>query len=94
MLTLIARGYTNQKIAHALGISVSTVKKHLRGVVSKLGVSDRTQVAVRAVELGVLTERQGVTLLDSTPPDAGPEPLRGDQKDHMGVTKRTISNVQ
>ena len=54
VLTLIARGYTNQKIAHALGISASTVKKHLRGVISKLGVSDRTQAAVRAVELGVL----------------------------------------
>jgi DNA-binding NarL/FixJ family response regulator len=58
VLTLIARGYTNQKIAHALDISVSTVKKHLRGVISKLGVSDRTQAAVRAVELGVLSERE------------------------------------
>ena len=84
VLGLIARGYTNQKIAHALGISVSTVKKHLRGVVSKLGVSDRTQAAVRAVELGVLTEREGVTLLGSTPPDA--------HLHHLGVTKRTISN--
>ena len=82
VLTLIARGYTNQKIAHALRLSVSTVKKHLRGVVSKLGVSDRTQAAVRAVELGVLAEREGVTPLESTPPDADPN--------HLGVTKRTI----
>jgi DNA-binding NarL/FixJ family response regulator len=82
VLTLIARGYTNQKIAHALGISVSTVKKHLRGVISKLGVSDRTQAAVRAVELGVLAEHEGVTLLDGTPPDAHPN--------HLGVTKRTM----
>ncbi len=56
VLRLTARGYTNVHIAHALCISVSTVKKHLRSVVSKLGVSDRTQAAVRAVELGVLTE--------------------------------------
>ena len=82
VLRLTARGYTNQKIAHALGISVSTVKKHLRGVVSKLGVSDRTQAAVRAVELGVLAEQEGVTLLDSTSPDA--------HSRHLGVTKRTI----
>jgi DNA-binding NarL/FixJ family response regulator len=70
VLTLTARGYTNQKIAHALGISVSTVKKHLRGVISKLGVSDRTQAAVRALELGVLAEREGVVLLESTPLNA------------------------
>jgi DNA-binding NarL/FixJ family response regulator len=57
VLTLTAQGYTNQQIAYALRLSMSTVKKHLRGVISKLGVSDRTQAAVRAVELGVLAER-------------------------------------
>jgi NarL family two-component system response regulator LiaR len=56
VLHLIARGHTNQRIARDLRISVSTVKKHLRSVISKLGVSDRTQAAVRAVELGVLAE--------------------------------------
>ena len=59
VLRLTARGFTNQQMAHALRISVSTVKKHLRGVVSKLGVSDRTQAAVRAVELGVLAKPEG-----------------------------------
>jgi len=54
VLGLVARGYTNQQIARKLLISVSTVKKHVRNVISKLGVSDRTQAAVRAVELGVL----------------------------------------
>jgi len=56
VLQLTARGYTNQQIARALLISVSTVKKHLRSVVSKLGVSDRTQATVRALELGVLVK--------------------------------------
>lgn len=56
VLRLTALGYTNVHIARALCISVSTVKKHLRSVVSKLGVSGRTQAAVRAVELGVLTK--------------------------------------
>ena len=54
VLGLVARGYANQQIARKLLISVSTVKKHVRNVICKLGVSDRTQAAVRAVELGVL----------------------------------------
>jgi DNA-binding NarL/FixJ family response regulator len=56
VLRLTARGYTNQQIARALHISLSTVKKHLRSVVSKLEVSDRTQATVRAIELGVLVK--------------------------------------
>jgi DNA-binding NarL/FixJ family response regulator len=51
VLQLTARGYTNLQIARALLISVSTVKKHLRSVVSKLGVSDRTQATVRPSSL-------------------------------------------
>ncbi len=57
VLRLTAQGRTNQQIAGALLISVSTVKKHVQSIISKLGVSDRTQAAVRAVELGVLAER-------------------------------------
>jgi len=57
VLRLVARGFTNQQISRSLFISVSTVKKHVRNVISKLGVSDRTQAAVRAVELGMLAER-------------------------------------
>jgi DNA-binding NarL/FixJ family response regulator len=56
VLGLVARGYTNQQIARKLLISVSTVKKHVRNAICKLGVSDRTQAAVRAVELGVLAQ--------------------------------------
>jgi DNA-binding NarL/FixJ family response regulator len=43
------RGLTNQQIAHGLLISSSTVKKHVRRTISTLGVSDRTQAAVRAI---------------------------------------------
>jgi two-component system, NarL family, response regulator LiaR len=56
VLGLVSRGCTNQQIARKLLISVSTVKKHVRNVISKLGVSDRTQAAVRAVELGALAQ--------------------------------------
>jgi DNA-binding NarL/FixJ family response regulator len=34
---------------------VGTVKVHVQHIIAKLGVSDRTQAAVRAVELGLLT---------------------------------------
>jgi hypothetical protein len=53
------RGQTNQQIARTLSISVSTVKRHVRHISEKLGVSERVQVAVRAVELGVLDDREG-----------------------------------
>ncbi len=33
---------------------VSTVKNHVEHILAKLGVSDRTQAAVRAIELGLL----------------------------------------
>ena len=55
----MARGRTNQQIARDLSISASTVKRHVRHIVAKLGVCDRVQAAVRAVELGLLDERAG-----------------------------------
>ncbi len=56
VLRLVARGQTNQEIARNLFISTSTVKKYVRAVIGKLGVSDRIQAAVRAVELDLLSE--------------------------------------
>ena len=54
VLPLLASGLTNPEIAQRLAISPGTVKHHVRHIVSKLGVSDRTQASVRAVELGLL----------------------------------------
>jgi DNA-binding NarL/FixJ family response regulator len=59
ILRLVVRGQTNQQIARTLSISASTVKRHVRHISEKLGVSERVQAAVRAVELGVLDEREG-----------------------------------
>jgi DNA-binding NarL/FixJ family response regulator len=53
ILRLLTRGLSNHQIARNLLISTSTVKKHVRRIISKLGVSDRTQAAVRAIELGL-----------------------------------------
>jgi DNA-binding NarL/FixJ family response regulator len=57
VLELVAKGQSNQQIARSLLISASTVKKHVRCIISKLGVSDRTQAAIKALELGLLDER-------------------------------------
>jgi DNA-binding NarL/FixJ family response regulator len=54
VLRLLAQGQTNREIARELSIALSTVKNHVQHIITKLGVSDRTQAAVRAVELGVL----------------------------------------
>ncbi len=57
VLRLLATGGTNRQIAQDLYLSLSTVKTYLERLTAKLGVSDRTQAAVRAVELGLLPER-------------------------------------
>jgi len=54
VLQLLTRGQTNREIAENLIVSVSTVKVHVEHILAKLGVSDRTQAAVRAIELGLL----------------------------------------
>jgi DNA-binding NarL/FixJ family response regulator len=59
VLGLMARGYTNPQIAKSLLYSVSTVKAAVQSVTAKLGVSDRTQAAVRAIELGLATSGVG-----------------------------------
>jgi DNA-binding NarL/FixJ family response regulator len=51
-------GGTNQQIARGLGISRTTVKTHVEHIIAKLEVSDRTQAAVKAIELGLLSEKE------------------------------------
>jgi DNA-binding NarL/FixJ family response regulator len=48
---------TNREIGERLVVSPGTVKVHVEHIIAKLGVSDRTQAAVRAVELGLLNAR-------------------------------------
>jgi DNA-binding NarL/FixJ family response regulator len=54
ILRLLGHGQTNPQIARELVMSPGTVKNHVRDIIAKLGVSDRTQAAVRAMELGLL----------------------------------------
>jgi NarL family two-component system response regulator LiaR len=54
VLTLIARGYSNQKITEELVISIGTVKGHVSNILSKLHLADRTQAAVFAWQEGIV----------------------------------------
>ena len=54
ILSLVAEGLSNPEIAGRLCIGESTVKTHLLHVFEKLGVSDRTRAAIRAMECGLI----------------------------------------
>jgi DNA-binding NarL/FixJ family response regulator len=54
VLKLLSKGQTNPQIAQNLLVSRGTIKIHVQHIISKLGVSDRTQAAVRAIEAGLL----------------------------------------
>jgi DNA-binding NarL/FixJ family response regulator len=56
VLRLLVEGKTNREIAEDLVISAGTVKIHVQHIIAKLGVSDRTQAAVRAIELQLLKQ--------------------------------------
>jgi two-component system NarL family response regulator len=55
VLRLIGQGMSNLDIATALTIGESTVKSHVNRILSKLGVSDRTQAVIIAVKRGIVT---------------------------------------
>ena len=55
VLGLVAQGQTNREIARTLVISAGTAKNHVEHIIAKMGVSDRTQAAVWAYELGIIT---------------------------------------
>ena len=49
-MSLVAQGFKNLDIAAELSISVQTVKNHLHNIFEKLGVTDRRELALHAVE--------------------------------------------
>jgi two-component system, NarL family, response regulator LiaR len=54
VLELIARGLPNKLIARELEIAEKTVKAHVSSILSKLGLTDRTQAALYAVCAGLI----------------------------------------
>jgi DNA-binding NarL/FixJ family response regulator len=47
---LIARGHSNREIAEDLVIAVSTAERHVANILSKLGLTSRTQVATWVID--------------------------------------------
>ena len=50
VLSLLVKGLSNAEIAERLVISVATAKFHVRGILSKLGVSSRTEAVAMALQ--------------------------------------------
>ena len=54
VLQLVARGSSNLEIADGLCITINTVKYHLKNILSKLQLVNRTQVAAYALQRGLV----------------------------------------
>lgn len=54
VLSLLVDGLSNQEIADKLIISLATAKTHVRNILNKLAVDDRTQAAVHAMRKGLV----------------------------------------
>ena len=52
VLTLLAKGQSNKEIARNLGMLESTVKVHVKAILQKLGVKNRTQAAIAGMQRG------------------------------------------
>jgi DNA-binding NarL/FixJ family response regulator len=54
VLMLIVKGKSNKEIADRLKVSEETIKYHVKSILSKLGVADRTQAATAALLRGII----------------------------------------
>lgn len=55
VLKLIVDGKSNQEIGEKLFVTLATVKTHVRSILNKLSVDDRTQAAVKAMRQGLVS---------------------------------------
>jgi len=58
VLRLVASGATNSEIADKLSISINTVKSHLKNILEKLQLDNRTQAATYALKHGLVSPRE------------------------------------
>ncbi len=58
VLRLVAKGSSNQQISDELHITINTVKSHLRSILDKLQLDNRTQAATYALERGLTPDRK------------------------------------
>ncbi len=54
VLELIVKGLANKQIAYVLNIAEHTVKNHVKSILDKLDVEDRTQAATAAIQRGII----------------------------------------
>lgn len=54
VLRLLTRGLTYGAAARRLGVSINTVRTHVRSLYSKLGARSKTVAVVRALQLGLV----------------------------------------
>ena len=54
VLRYVASGYSTEHIAKTLGISIETVRNHVRGLMGRLGVHTRLEAVIRGHELGLV----------------------------------------
>ncbi len=54
VVRLMAGGYSNSEIAHALHVAEGTVKNHVSNILAKFGARDRTRAVLKALEAGLL----------------------------------------
>ena len=53
LLQLIAQGMSNKAIAQTLSVNANTVKYHIRNILQKLGVQNRTEAVTYAIRAGL-----------------------------------------
>jgi DNA-binding NarL/FixJ family response regulator len=56
VIRLVAQGKSNREIATVLVISEKTVKAHISNILGKLGLEDRTQMAIHAIKNGLVNQ--------------------------------------
>lgn len=54
MLSLVAKGLSNGEVAERIGRAEGTVKVHLKNILQKLGVDDRTEAVTTALRRGFI----------------------------------------
>jgi DNA-binding NarL/FixJ family response regulator len=67
VLDLISRGFTNKQMAEALAISENTVRAHVRSLMQKLRVDNRTRLAVHGLREGRGKSDRGVSSPNGSP---------------------------
>jgi two-component system nitrate/nitrite response regulator NarL len=74
ILNCLLGGFSNKTIANRLQISEGTVKVHLKGILKKINVQNRTQAAIWALNHGLTEAHRAMQFRYQEPP---PVPAAG-----------------